>query len=258
MSFTFGRNWRKFLDELTEERVEQARESLAESFGEVPISGKRFLDVGSGSGLFSLAALQLGAEHVFSFDMDAYSVECAESLRDRHGYSDRWEIEQGSILDVGWLRQVETAPLVYSWGVLHHTGEMWEAVERVLALIASGGVACIALYNRPNWTQLLPKRLYRHSPSFLRVLMRGLYGAPLIAGGSIRRRMSPVAFVRQYGERSRGMDFWRDIEDWLGGWPFEYTDATTMTEFCEARGFEVVRVVELRPGSNNEYLVTAR
>lgn len=258
MSFSFGRNWRKFLDELSDERVEQARESLAASFGDVSVEGASLIDVGCGSGLFSLAALQLGARRVFLFDMDAGSVACAQSLRDRFGHGDRWEIRRGSILDARWLAQIDAAPLVYSWGVLHHTGAMWDAVGRTLALVAPGGVACIALYNRPTRSQLLPKRLYRRAPSLLRSPMRGLYGARLIAGGSIRRRMSPAAFVRRYGERSRGMDFWRDVEDWLGGWPFDYTDVPAMTRFCEARGFELVRAVELGPGGNNEYLLAAR
>ncbi len=47
------------------------------------LAGNSFLDVGSGSGLFSLAAMRLGADRVHSFDYDPQSVGCTKELKRR-------------------------------------------------------------------------------------------------------------------------------------------------------------------------------
>lgn len=75
--FEFGDNWREFLTTLDQNRVKEAERSLRESLQREHLEGKRFLDVGSGSGLFSLAARRLGAR-VYSFDYDLQSVSCAQ------------------------------------------------------------------------------------------------------------------------------------------------------------------------------------
>ena len=81
--FEFGRNWLSFLGSLTEERIAQAEDSLRDMLGSDAVKGKSFLDVGSGSGLFSLAAMRLGASKVHSFDYDEQSVECTKELKRR-------------------------------------------------------------------------------------------------------------------------------------------------------------------------------
>src|SRR4029079_9914222 len=74
--FPFGRNWASFLGVLSEARIQEAERSLREMLGARRISGATLLDAGSGSGLFSLAAMRLGARRVHSFDFDAESVAC--------------------------------------------------------------------------------------------------------------------------------------------------------------------------------------
>jgi SAM-dependent methyltransferase len=250
IGFSFGENWQKYLGGLDEDRVARAQESLSTSFAGAELAGHTFLDLGCGSGVFSLAARRLGAD-VVSVDVDPASVACAEQLR---GDDRGWRVVQQSVLDPTGLPQADR---VYSWGVLHHTGAMWEAVERALALVAPGGLACLALYNRPNHlpVHLFLKRTYNRLPNgFLRRSMVLGYGlAWLVAGGVLRRR-SPWRYVREYGDNARGMSFWRDVEDWLGGLPFEFT---TPDEFRAhvPPGFELVAVLERTPGACNEYLL---
>lgn len=80
--FKFGANWKGFLAVLNEERIVLAEQSLRNML-DMDLKGTRFLDVGSGSGLFSLAARRLGAT-VHSFDYDPQSVACTEELRHRY------------------------------------------------------------------------------------------------------------------------------------------------------------------------------
>src|SRR5215472_4387743 len=93
--FAFGRNWRSFLSRLDDERIREAQRSLREMLGVERLDGQSFVDAGSGSGLFSLAAASLGASRVHSFDFDPDSVECTRELKHRYfPEMQNWTIER--------------------------------------------------------------------------------------------------------------------------------------------------------------------
>ncbi|HZU75569.1 MAG TPA: methyltransferase, partial [Dehalococcoidia bacterium] len=216
VGFSFGENWSKYLAGLNETKVASAEASLRRSFAGADFAGKRFIDVGSGSGLFSWCALRLGAASVLSIDADPNSVACAQRLRAARTPGSDWTVVRGSILERALVESLTPAPLVYSWGVLHHTGDLWRAVENTLALVAADGLCCLALYTAPNHValEMACKRLYNRLPRALRPALVALYGARKLAGVALRGG-NPIAHVRHYGQSSRGMSFWRDIEDWL-------------------------------------------
>ena len=81
--FEFGKNWGRFLAVLNDERISEAEASLKSMLKVEGLTGKSFLDIGSGSGLFSLAARRLGAR-VHSFDYDPQSVACTAELKRRY------------------------------------------------------------------------------------------------------------------------------------------------------------------------------
>ncbi|MFP6889658.1 MAG: class I SAM-dependent methyltransferase [Nitrospinota bacterium] len=127
--FPFGKNWSRFLSVLTEERIQEAEVSLREMMDLPSVEGKSFLDIGSGSGLFSLAAKNLGAR-VHSFDYDENSVACTLELNNRyHPETGGWTVERGFALDEKYMMSLDQFDIVYSWGVLHHTGDMWRALN---------------------------------------------------------------------------------------------------------------------------------
>lgn len=111
--FAFGANWARFLSVLDDERIELAQASLSDMLGTDSLAGKRFLDIGSGSGLSSLAARRLGAA-VTSFDFDSQSVACTSELKRRYFPDDPdWHITQGSALDVNFLKPEERFDVVF-------------------------------------------------------------------------------------------------------------------------------------------------
>lgn len=139
--FKFGDNWQRFLTVLDEDRIIIAEKSLQKMLGVENLQGKTFLDAGSGSGLFSLVARRLGAM-VHSFDYDPQSVACTAELKRRYFTDDpQWVVEEGSVLDEEYLGQLGQFDVVYSWGVLHHTGAMWQALENVAPMVDGGGAA---------------------------------------------------------------------------------------------------------------------
>jgi 2-polyprenyl-3-methyl-5-hydroxy-6-metoxy-1,4-benzoquinol methylase len=246
--FAFGENWRRFLERVDDHRIELAVASLREMLGREDLSGVRFLDVGSGSGLFSLAARRLGAV-VSSFDFDPGSVACTRALRHRYLPDDaQWNVVQGSVLDRKFLSELGRWDVVYSWGVLHHTGEMWQALGNVDAVVAADGLLVLAIYNdqgRASARWLRIKQLYNYLPATMRgiVLMPSLarLWGPTFVRDLIRGR--PLHTWRHYAQEGiRGMSPWHDLVDWVGGLPFEVAKPEALLDFYRARGFELTRL----------------
>lgn len=237
--FKFGENWSRFLQVLDEERIRQAETSLARMLP-FSLAGKTFLDAGCGSGLFSLAARRLGAG-VHSFDYDPQSVACTAELRRRYFPDDPdWSVAQGSVLDPEFLSSLGRFDVVYSWGVLHHTGSMWEALDNVEPLVQGGGSLFIAIYNdQGNWSRRWTKVkvLYNRSSKPVQFL--------LVIGVCVASwwkrwlkdllRLRPFETWRNAG-RARGMSAWRDVVDWTGGYPFEVAKPEQIFDFYRQRG----------------------
>jgi 2-polyprenyl-6-hydroxyphenyl methylase/3-demethylubiquinone-9 3-methyltransferase len=259
--FAFGDNWLDFLETVDETRIEHAKESLTAALGKVDLSGRTFLDVGCGSGLFSLAAHRLGAK-VRSFDYDPASVAACVELRRKYAPDSDWSVEQGSILDETYVRSLGVFDIVYAWGVLHHTGAMWRAIEAASSLVAPKGPLYIAIYNdqgpasRLWW---LVKRRYVRSGALTRRML-------VLAGGTFFSFRNAVrALLRVVGlcpprdaVLVRGMSARHDVVDWIGGFPFEVAAPEEVFEFLRERGFELhyLRTCKGRLGCN-EYVFAA-
>jgi 2-polyprenyl-3-methyl-5-hydroxy-6-metoxy-1,4-benzoquinol methylase len=262
--FGFGRNWRDFLTRLTVRQIRLAETSLKDSLGVQRLDGQTFLDIGSGSGLFSLAARRLGAS-VTSFDYDPDSVRCTTSLRDRYYPRDpNWQVEQGSVLDPIFLERLGTYDCVYSWGVLHHTGEMWRALQLIMPTVKVGGKLFIALYNdqgeaTDRWATI--KRRYNALPR----LFAMTYALGIIARHEARelrrqvRQGTPGDWLRTWTEydqlSTRGMSRWHDWIDWIGGYPYERVRIEPVVDFFSRDGFELSHLVDRSTGYGcNEFV----
>jgi 2-polyprenyl-6-hydroxyphenyl methylase/3-demethylubiquinone-9 3-methyltransferase len=242
--FEFGKNWQRFISLWNEDRISEAEKSLKEMLEMEDFENKSFLDIGSGSGLFSLAARRLGAK-VHSFDYDPLSVACTKELKNRFFVNDlNWTIEQGNVLDKNYLGSLGQFDIVYAWGVLHHTGNMSQALENVVPLVVGGGRLFLSIYNDQGtlslfWRAL--KKFYVQSSKPIRILVVLWIGVILESGAAINRlirKQNPFPF-KYWAEKkkSRGMSVWHDLVDWVGGYPFEVAKPEKIFEFYQGRGF---------------------
>jgi len=237
MRFSFGKNWENYLKKFTQEDVESAKGHLKKLLDITDLDGKTFLDVGSGSGLSSLVAKELGAD-VISFDYDSESVKCTKQLAEK--YSEiQWPVKQGSVLDETYMESLGKFDIVYSWGVLHHTGDLYKAMHNVLLPLKNKSILYIALYNDQGWISqywLCVKYLYNKNLllKYLVILIHTPYHY-------FARFLYRKVIKRQRIER--GMRLWFDMLDWLGGYPFEVIKPERVIEFYGNRGLELKKSI---------------
>ncbi len=262
--FQFGKNWARFLSKLTVVRIKLAEQSLRDYLQLDRLDGKSFLDVGSGSGLFSLAARRLGAR-VHSFDYDPQSVACTRELRRRYFPDDpNWTVEEGSALDKDFLAKLGTFDVVYSWGVLHHTGAMWQALENVKPLVPLGGRLFIAIYNdqgeiTDQWADI--KRRYNALPRpiatlfALRIIGRHEL-TQIIKQGRQGRLGDWLRVWTDYPYLTmRGMSRWHDWIDWIGGYPYERATIEQIVDVYARDGFRLTKLFDCSSGYGcNEFV----
>ncbi|HWA08462.1 MAG TPA: class I SAM-dependent methyltransferase [Opitutaceae bacterium] len=256
-AFDFGENWSEFSDRaLTPERVAQARTDFARLLQDVPLRSQAFLDIGFGQGLSLLAASSLGAA-THGCDLNPKCVDVLQ--RNRRHFPDvpaLPAVTVGSILDeqvVSQLRAIgprEGFAVVHSWGVLHHTGDLARAIRHAAGLVAPNGHLVLALYNRhwssPAWRVI--KWTYVHSAHWVqRALVGLLYPVIYLAKWAVTGR-NPK-------RQERGMDFYYDVVDWVGGYPYEYASRDEIVQMLERQGFQLVKLLPARvPTGCNEFI----
>lgn len=247
MRFEFGKNWSKFVrSKFSQERCEVAKRWLLDFSRKESFEGTNFLDIGCGSGIHSLAAWQAGATRVHSFDYDPNSVAATKMLWESAGRPSNWKVEQGDVLSDDYIRSLGNWDFVYSWGVLHHTGAMWQAIQNAQSTVADGGTLYIALYSsdvqpqKEFWLEV-KQRYNRSSPLGKRRLV-WWYIWNFMLNRQLKNVPELVKRMLQH-KFQRGMDLFADIRDWLGGWPMEYAGDQETVDFLEQKfGFTLANL----------------
>ena len=247
--FEFGKNWSRFVRRnFSQERCDTARRKILDFLGRDSLDGLDFLDIGCGSGLHSLAAFQAGAGQMFSLDYDENSVSATRTLREYAGSPQTWKVERGDVLDDSYVESLGKWNFVYSWGVLHHTGNVWKAIENAQKAVADGGLFYIALYSADVFGEAMmkfwieKKQEYNRSSRIKKNLMVLWYIWRFGLGGNLRRLPQVLKQIYEH-KTKRGMNYFTDVHDWLGGWPMEFTGDQEVVDFLEQKhGFQLINV----------------
>ncbi len=242
--FAFGENWEKYSRLINEDRIEEAKRSLTELLDidgkEMSLEGKSFLDIGCGSGLFSLAASKLGATDITLTDIDPISVKTAQAVLKRFDSKAKVTSDVISVFDLNPDAHGRF-DVVYSWGVLHHTGDMYGAIKKASDMVKQDGVFIIALYQKTKCCQVWKhiKRVYKSLPSILQKCVQVLQ----VLGVSVKllfKATNPFKYIKDY-KKSRGMSYLHDVHDWLGGYPYESIALEEMKKFANEIGFKILK-----------------
>ncbi|HEX2957324.1 MAG TPA: class I SAM-dependent methyltransferase [Chitinispirillaceae bacterium] len=245
--FDFGKNWASFSrSALSTIRIETARNDFNNLFSGIPLKGKTFLDIGFGQGLSLLFANEAGAVTVGNDINPSCYDAINESARFFNLSSITFPLILGSILENTTIENIQRAlerkmlfDIVHSWGVLHHTGGMYDALSKAMNLVARGGYFVIAIYNY-HYTSLLwrfIKLIYCKSHPCLKKLMITVF-YPLIAAAKF------AVTGKNPFKKDRGMNFYYDVIDWIGGYPYEYASKQKIINYCEEYGFTCIRCVD--------------
>lgn len=241
--FEFGKNWRDYAKSVDRTMIDFNTAALRKLLPE-GLTGKSFVDIGSGSGIRSLAAFELGAASVRAIDIDENSVSTTHDLLMRFAQGKAWTVETVSVFDIRGSYDV-----VFSWGVLHHTGDMWRAIQHAATLVKPGGLFAIAIYTKgphyEHWQAI--KRFYSGAPAPLKAVLRTAYMSAFLGYMGLVVRENPFAFVRNY-PRGHGMSYSHDAHDWLGGFPYEAASVEEVKAKLASIGLTEVRTFAADPG----------
>ena len=253
ITFSFGENWKNYLERADEQNLKLATKQLCEWLTIERIKDANILDLGSGSGIHSLAFYNLGASYITSVDYDENSVEATRKLWRKVGSPSNWNVLHGSVLDKSFLESLGKFDIVYSWGVLHHTGSMWEAIQNCIGNVKENRFFLISIYVKGNNYErdLNRKKRYNKSGKIVKKIMEFWYYILPLMTWRVRWGLNPFKWNRL---SERGMFVYNDIVDWLGGLPYEVATTNEIVSFFHSHKFELIRVKEYQEGYCNEYL----
>lgn len=245
--FEFGKNWLDYSDKIDEAKILQAVEDLKRLNGGGSFHGKSFLDIGSGSGLHALAAIRMGAASITCVDIDPNSVEATSRTLAIHAPQTPANVYMASIFDMN-PKVNGVFDVVYSWGVLHHTGDMYRALEAAAQLVKVDGLFIVALYKKTLFCGLwrVIKKWYTNTSSKNQKMARTIRTYIQKAGYLIKGK-NFKEYVANYSQW-RGMNFENDLHDWMGGYPYESISPLSCHSFFKKLGFELENEFIATPG----------
>ncbi|NCA22316.1 MAG: class I SAM-dependent methyltransferase, partial [Crocinitomicaceae bacterium] len=249
----FGENFEKnLLNRFNEENLLEAKSFLSHYLEFKDFSGKTFLDAGCGSGVFSIVAHQMGAK-VTTFDIEEEALNNLEILKTRfHIEPNQIKSFISDILDVNTLTSLGQFDLVMCWGVVHHTGNLWQAIDNVSKCVKPDGLIHLGIYNTADNFGFYPdgrfgtslfwkkvKRFYSNRATWFQNVIDffaflGIFFIYLLSFNN------PIKKLKE-NER-RGMSWQSDLKDWLIGYPYEYASPEEVFNFMKERGFTLIKL----------------
>ena len=240
--FKFGENWKNFSNLIDNNRLKEAVTSLKKLTNKKSLNNLSFLDIGCGSGLSSLAAIQLNCKKIYAIDQDEQSIKTTKKVLQKSRFK-KVKVEKK---DLFTLNEKEKFNIVYSWGVLHHTGNMLEAIKKSTKMVSKNGILILALYKKTKLCNLwkIEKYIYKSSPKVIQNFIKNLF-IFLFKLAMILKRKNFSNYINDY-KTKRGMDFYHDVHDWLGGYPYESISIEEISKIMDKFGYKMIRSFQVK------------
>lgn len=240
--FKFGENWKNFSNLIDNNRLKEAVTSLKKLTNKKSLNNLSFLDIGCGSGLSSLAAIQLNCKKIYAIDQDEQSIKTTKKVLQKSRFK-KVKVEKK---DLFMLNEKEKFDIVYSWGVLHHTGNMLEAIKKSTKMVSKNGMLILALYKKTKLCNLwkIEKYIYKSSPKVIQNFIKNLF-IFLFKLAMILKRKNFSNYINDY-KTKRGMDFYHDVHDWLGGYPYESISIEEISKIMDKFGYKMIRSFQVK------------
>ena len=240
--FKFGENWKNFSNLIDNNRLKEAVTSLKKLTNKKSLNNLSFLDIGCGSGLSSLAAIQLNCKKIYAIDQDEQSIKTTKKVLQKSRFK-KVKVEKK---DLFTLNEKEKFDIVYSWGVLHHTGNMLEAIKKSTKMVSKNGMIILALYKKTKLCNLwkIEKYIYKSSPKVIQNFIKNLF-IFLFKLAMILKRKNFSNYINDY-KTKRGMDFYHDVHDWLGGYPYESISIEEISKIMDKFGYKMIRSFQVK------------
>ena len=240
--FKLGENWKNFSNLIDNNRLKEAVTSLKKLTNKKSLNNLSFLDIGCGSGLSSLAAIQLNCKKIYAIDQDEQSIKTTKKVLQKSRFK-KVKVEKK---DLFMLNEKEKFDIVYSWGVLHHTGNMLEAIKKSTKMVSKNGMLILALYKKTKLCNLwkIEKYIYKSSPKVIQNFIKNLF-IFLFKLAMILKRKNFSNYINDY-KTKRGMDFYHDVHDWLGGYPYESISFEEISKIMDKFGYKMIRSFQVK------------
>jgi SAM-dependent methyltransferase len=242
--YAFGKNWLKYSQTIDSSHVESVTSDLAELLNIGDLKNKSVLDIGCGSGVHDVGFYHLGCRNLTAIDYDLDSIVATEYNLEKFCPDAEFKILQGDILSEE-IKLLGTFDIVYSWGVLHHTGNLEAAIDNSASLVADEGFLAIALYRKTLLCDFwkIEKKVYSRLPRFFQRFFELIYISTFALGLIMVKKISIVRYIKNYSTK-RGMNFFVDVRDWLGGYPYESISSDELRKLMSSLGFSQVYSLE--------------
>jgi 2-polyprenyl-6-hydroxyphenyl methylase/3-demethylubiquinone-9 3-methyltransferase len=242
--YSFGKNWLEYSQSINSIHVDHVTSDLSRLLNLKDLTQKSVLDIGCGSGVHDVGFYQLGCRNLTAIDYDQDCITATNQTLEKFCPGSGYKILQGDILS-SKTQSLGKFDIVYSWGVLHHTGNLLEAICKASTLVAREGHLAIALYRKTLMCGFwkAEKRLYSRLPRIFQRFLELIYISFFSIALLFTQKTSITNYIESYSSK-RGMNFFADVKDWLGGYPYESISPHELRKLMSSLGFRQVYSLE--------------
>ena len=175
----FGNLWQTRFDNFSLDQKNFLKRLLKKlNFDTFQLKNKKVLDMGCGSGRFSVAFARLGAKKVYGVDLGDQGIRIGNKLSKKFNLKNL-TFKKSSVLSLPFKNNY--FDFVFCKGVLHHTGNLKKALNEFVRVINGNGYGYLYLYGKGGifwYSRKKMRQIMKNIPYEFTMNVLKLYGMP--------------------------------------------------------------------------------